>query len=102
MYAMLLIAAVSLVLLVVQDVLTAVESEGSELHHLFVFDLAWPAFLITGLASLVAAVTALAIGRLRRDARLTRYGVLVIAFLVLATFVIVVTESLQGPAPTHS
>jgi hypothetical protein len=101
MYAMLLIAAVSLVLLVVQDVLTAIESEGGELHHLFVFDLAWPAFLIAGLESLVAGVAALVIGRLGRDARLTRYGVLVVALTVLAAFVIVVAESLQDPAPTH-
>ena len=102
MYAILLIAAVSLVLLVLQDVLTAVESGGRELHHLFVFDLAWPAFLIAGLASLIAGLAALVIGRLRRDARLTRYGALAVALLLLAAFVIVVTESLHGPAPTHS
>jgi hypothetical protein len=46
MYAVLLLAALSLVILVLQDVLTAVEAEGGELHHLFVFDLAWPVFLI--------------------------------------------------------
>ncbi|HEX6757653.1 MAG TPA: hypothetical protein VF086_04450 [Propionibacteriaceae bacterium] len=51
MNALLLLAALSLVLLVIQDVLTAVEPEGGELHHLFVFDLAWPVFLIAGLAA---------------------------------------------------
>ena len=51
MNALLLLAALSLVLLVIQDVLTAVEPEGGELHHLFVFDPAWPVFLIAGLAA---------------------------------------------------
>ena len=54
MYAVLLLAALSLVILVLQDVLTAVEPEGGELHHLFVFDLAWPLFLIAALATLIA------------------------------------------------
>ncbi len=39
MYAVLLLAVLSLLLLL-QDVLTTVEPEGSELHHLFAFDLA--------------------------------------------------------------
>jgi hypothetical protein len=39
-YAVLLLAVLSLLLLVLQDVLTTVEPEGSELHHLFAFDMA--------------------------------------------------------------
>jgi hypothetical protein len=101
MYAVLLLATLSLVLLVLQDVLTAVESEGGELHHLFLFDLAWPAFLIAGLACLITGVVALVVGRLRSDARLTRYGVWAAAFLV-AVLVIIVMESLQPPAAEHS
>jgi hypothetical protein len=102
MYAVLLLAALSLVLLVLQDVLTAVEPEGGELHHLFVFDLAWPVFLIAGLGSLIAAVAALVVGRLRSDVRLTRYGVWAVAFLVVALLLIIVAESLQSPAPEQS
>jgi hypothetical protein len=102
MYAILLLAALSFALLVLQDILNAVEPEGGELHHLFVFDLAWPVFLIVGLASLIAGVAALVVGRLRSDARLTRYGVWAVAFLVAAVVVTFVTESLQAPAPEHS
>jgi uncharacterized membrane protein YhaH (DUF805 family) len=102
MYAVFLLAVLSLVLLVLQNVFTTVEPEGSELHHLFVFDIAWPVFLIAGLATLIAGVAALVVGRLRSDARLTRYGVWAVAFLVVAVLVIVVTESLQPPAPEHS
>jgi len=102
MYAVLLLAALSLVILVLQDVLTAVEPEGGELHHLFVFDLAWPLFLIAALATLIAGVAALLIGRLRSDNRLTRYGVWAVAFLVVAVLIIIVTESLQPPAPEQS
>jgi hypothetical protein len=101
MYAVLLLAVLSLVLLVLQDVLTAVEPEGGELHHLFVFDLAWPVFLIAALATLIAGVATLVIGRLRSDARLTRYGVWAVAFLGV-TALIIVTESLQPPAPEQS
>ena len=78
MYAVLLLAVLSLVILVLQDVLT-VEPEGSELHHLFVFDMAWLAFLIAGLATLIAGVAALVVGRLRSDAQLTRCGVWAVA-----------------------
>jgi formate-dependent nitrite reductase membrane component NrfD len=95
-------AVLSLVLLVLQDVLTTVEPEGSELHHLFVFDVAWPVFLIARLATLIAGVAAMVVDRLRSDAQLTRYGVWAVAFLVVAVLVIVVTESLQPPAPEHS
>ena len=102
MYAVLLLATLSLVLLVLQDVLSAVEPEGGELHHLFLFDLAWPAFIIAGLACLIAGVAALVVGRLRSDARLTRYGVWAAAFLVVAVLVIIVTESLQPAAAGHS
>ena len=69
---------------VLQDVLTAVEPEGGELHHLFVFDLAWPLSSIAGLATLIAGVAALLIGRPRSDARLTRYGVWAVALLGVA------------------
>jgi hypothetical protein len=102
MYAVLLLAALSLALLVLQDVLTAVEPEGGELHHLFVFDLAWPVFLVAGLATLIAGVAALVVGRLRSDARLTRYGVWVVALLVVAVLIIILPDSLQPPAPEHS
>jgi hypothetical protein len=102
MYTLLLLAALSLVLLAMQDVLTAVEPEGGELHHLFVFDLAWPVFLIAGLATLIAGVAALVVGLLRSDTRLTRYGVWALALLVVAVLLIIVTESLMPPAPELS
>ena len=101
-YAVFILAVLSLVLLVLQDVFTAFEPQGSELHHLFVFDIAWPVFLIAGFATLIAGVAALVVGRLRSDAQLTRYGVWAVAFLAVAVLVIVVTESLQPPAPEHS
>jgi hypothetical protein len=102
MYAVLLLAALSLVLLVLKDVIAAVEPEGGELHHLFVFDLAWPVFVIAGLATLLAGVAALVVGRLRSNPRLTRYGVWAMAVIVVAVVLIVVTESQQPPAPEHS
>ena len=97
MYTVFLVAVLSLVLLVLQDVLTAIESEGGELHHLFVFDYAWPVFLVAGLASLVAGVVSLIIGVLRTDAGLTRYGVLAVAFVLGSVLLIVSAEKLQAP-----
>jgi hypothetical protein len=102
MYTVLLVAVLSLVLLLLQDVLTAVESEGGELHHLFVFDLAWPLFLVAGLASLIAGLASLIIGVLRADAGLTRYGALAVAFVLGAVLLIVAAEKLQAPAPEHA
>jgi hypothetical protein len=102
MYTVLLVAVLSLVLLLLQDVLTVVESEGGELHHLFVFDMAWPLFLVTGLVSLVAGLVSLLIGLLRADAGLTRFGLLAVAFLLGAVLLIVAVERLQAPAPEHT
>jgi hypothetical protein len=101
MYTILLVAVLSLVLLVLQDVLAAVESNGGELHHLSVFNLAWPLFLVAGLASLIAGLVSLLIGLLRADAGLTRYGLLVVAFVLGAVLLIVAAEKLQAPAPEH-
>jgi hypothetical protein len=98
MYTVLLVAVLSLVLLLLQDVLTAVESEGGELHHLFVFDLAWPLFLVAGLASLIFGVASLIIGVIRADAGLTRYGALAVAFIVGTVLLIVIAEKLQSPS----
>lgn len=102
MYTVLLVAVLSLLLLLLQDLLTVVESEGGELHHLFVFDLAWPLFLVAGLASLIAGLVSLLIGVLRADAGLTRYGLLVVAFLLGAILLIVAVDRLQAPAPEHA
>jgi hypothetical protein len=101
MYAVLLLAVLSFVLAVLQDVITALEPEGGELHHLFVFDLTWPVFLIAGVASLIAGAAALVIGRLRSEVQLTRYGVWAMAFIGVAVLVIIVAESLQSQAPEH-
>ena len=81
--------------------ITALEPEGGELHHLFVFDLAWPVFLIAALATLIAGVATLVIGRLRSEVQLTRYGVWAMAFIGVAVLVIIVAESLQSQAPEH-
>jgi hypothetical protein len=101
MYAVLLLAVLSFVLAVLQDVITALEPEGGELHHLFVFDLTWPVFLIAGVASLIAGAAALVIGRLRSEVQLTRYGVWAMAFIGVAVLVIIVAESSQSQAPEH-
>ena len=97
MYTVLSVAVLSLVLLLLQDVLTAVESEGGELHHLFVFDLAWPLFLVAGSASLIAGVVSLIIGAIRANAGLTRYGALAVAFVLGTVLLILVAEKLQAP-----
>jgi hypothetical protein len=101
MYTVLLVAVLSLVLLLLQDVITVLESEGGELHHLFVFDLAWPLFLVAGLTSLIAGLVSLLIGLLRADAGLTRYGALAVAFVLGAVLLIVASEKAQTSAPEH-
>jgi hypothetical protein len=44
----------------------------------------------------------LLIGLLRADAGLTRYGLLVVAFLLGAILLIVAVDRLQAPAPEHA
>ncbi|HKX15987.1 MAG TPA: hypothetical protein VJN19_12390 [Propionibacteriaceae bacterium] len=102
LYVVLVIAAVSLAVMLLQDLVAALEGEGGELHHLFVFDLAWFVFLVAGLASVVAGVAALVIGRLRADARFTRYGLWAVGFVVLAIAVVVVGQSLEAPPTDHT
>jgi len=102
LYIVLVIAAVSLAVMFLQDIVATVEGEGGELHHLFVFDLAWPVFLVAGLASVVAGLAALVLGRLRADARLTRYGLWAVGFVVFAIAVVVVAQSLEAPPTDHT
>jgi hypothetical protein len=102
LYVVLVIAAVSLAVMFVQDLVAALEGEGGEIHHLFVFDLAWPVFLVSGLASTVAGLAALIMGRLRADVRLTRYGLWAVGFAVLAIATVVVSESLEAPPTDHT
>jgi hypothetical protein len=102
LYVVLVIAAVSLAVMFLQDIVAAVEGEGGELHHLFVFDLAWPVFLVTGLASAVAGLAALIMGRLRADVRLTRYGLWAVGFALFAVAIVVISESLEAPPADHT
>lgn len=48
------LSALALGLLPVKELLTALEGEGAfggELHHLLIFDLAWPIFVVSWLAT---------------------------------------------------
>jgi hypothetical protein len=94
LYATLLVSAVALVILVAGDVVSALESEEGELHHLFVFDLAWPVFVLGSLLALTTGVGALVAGAIRRSAPTLRYGMWAAGFCVLAVVVVVASESL--------
>jgi hypothetical protein len=90
LYAILIVSAAALVVLLMRDVVATLEAPtGGELHDLFVFDLAWPVFVIGSLATLVAGVAALIAGLLRRSPGLKRYGTWALAYAVIAVALLV-------------
>lgn len=85
LYAIPIVSAAALVILLLRDLVATLEAgTGGELHHLFVFDLAWPVFLIGSLATLVAGVAALIAGLLRQSPGLKRYATWALAYTVIA------------------
>jgi uncharacterized membrane protein len=91
LYALLTISALALATLLIGDLIAQIEEgTGGELHHLFVFDLAWPIFLVGSLATLAAGLGALVAWRLGPSPRLGRYamwalGYVAVAIAILAT-----------------
>jgi hypothetical protein len=85
LYAILIVSAAALVILLLSDVVATLEAgTGGELHDLFVFDLAWPVFVIGSLATLVAGVAALIAGLLRQSPGLKRYATSALAYAAIA------------------
>ena len=101
LYAVLVLAAASLAMLLLGDLIATLESGGEhaedgggELHHLFIFDLAWPVFLVTSTVTLLGGLAAGVISRVRRTAYLTRYAAWALGYSALAVVVIWATGSL--------
>lgn len=91
LYAILIASAVALLTLLLGDLVATLEAGGEgELHDLFVFELAWPVFLIGSLATLVAGVASLIVGWLRRSAGLKRYAWWAIGYVVIAVALVYV------------
>lgn len=91
LYAILIVSAIAFLTLLLGDLVAALEHGGEgELHHLFVFELAWPVFLIGSLATLVAGVASLIVGWLHRSAGLKRYAWWAIGYVVIALALVVV------------
>lgn len=102
--AMLLVSAVALLILVAGEVVEALESEDGELHesedgglhHFFLFDLAWPVFLLSGLLALATGVVALVLGAVRHSPPTLRYGEWALGYCTLAVVVVVASEALAS------
>lgn len=93
LYALPVLSALALATLLVGDILSAIETDehdGSDLHHIFVFDLAWPVFLVSTALTVLMGAVALAAGRLRRDRRLLRLGAWSLGWFAVAVAIVVV------------
>jgi hypothetical protein len=94
LYAILLVSALALITLFVSDILAAFESaaEHEEHDHFFLFDLAWPVFLVSFLITLVAGACAFIVGQVRRSVRLRTFGSLAVGYCVLAVAAVFIGE----------
>lgn len=87
LYALPVLSAFALATLLVGDALAAYETDedhGADLHHLFVFDLAWPFFLASTALTLLAGIGSLIAGMLGREPRLRRYGAIGLTWCAVA------------------
>lgn len=101
LYAVLLASALALVTLIAGEVYYAFEGADAHLAHdhgVFgpLFDLAWIVFLPTTFATLLGALVALALGRIKHSASLTRYASRATTYLALAIGVLAVVAVLQS------
>lgn len=101
LYALPAVSALALVTLLVGDLIAALEAgahpdEADEgLHHLFIFDLAWPIFLVGSLATLVAGLGALVASRFRRGVGLGRYAIWALGYAAVAVVTLFATGALE-------
>jgi uncharacterized membrane protein YhaH (DUF805 family) len=98
LYAVVVLSAVALATLLVGEVVYSFEEhEHGEHDHGFygpIFDAAWVVFLPTALFALLAGLVALAVGVVRRSARVTRFGLSALAYVAVAAAVVVLVEAL--------
>ena len=94
LYAVLVVSALALVTLIAGDIVSGLESEHGELHHLFVFDLAWPVFVLSGLLVLSTGIAAVAYAAVRRGRAAMRYGAWALGYCILAVFAVALSEAL--------
>jgi lysylphosphatidylglycerol synthetase-like protein (DUF2156 family) len=94
LYAILLVSALALITLFISDILAAFENaaEHEKHDHFFLFDLAWPVFLVSFLVTVVAGACAFVVGRVRRSVRLRRFGTFAVAYCVLAVAAVLIAE----------
>ena len=99
LYAVPVISAVALLTLLAGDMIAALEAgEHAEaadegLHHLFIFDLAWPVFLVATLASLALGIGSLLVSRGRPALR--RFALVDLAYVAVAVAFLFVTGALE-------
>ena len=94
LYAVLIVSALALATLFVGDILAAFEDaeEHEEHDHFFLFDLAWPVFVVSFLVTLVAGLAALVVGRVRRSVRVRTFAGRALAYCALAVAAVVLAE----------
>jgi hypothetical protein len=99
LYGVLIVAAVSLAVLLMGEVVYSFEDpEAHEEHdHGFygpIFDGAWFVFLPAAIVTFVSGVVALAVGWLRDSVPVRRYGVRALGLVALSAAVIALAETL--------
>lgn len=99
LYGVLIVAAVSLAVLLMGEVVYSFEDpEAHDEHdHGFygpIFDGAWFVFLPAAIVTFVSGVVALAVGWLRDSVPVTRYGVRALGLVALSAAVIALAEML--------
>ena len=100
LYGVLIVAAVSLAVLLVGEVVYSFEDPEAHEEHdhgLYgpIFDGAWMVFLPTAIVTLVSGVLALAVGWLRDSVPVRRYGVRALGLIALSAAVIALAEMLS-------
>lgn len=90
-YGVLGISALAFALMLLQDLLWLIEEDsGGELHHLVIFDLAWPVFVVSWLLTLVGGVVALVAWVFARRPAGARYALWALGFCAASAVVVAV------------
>ena len=92
LYGIVLLSAVALGLMLLQELIQVLEgndpSHAEGLHHLAIFDIAWPVFVLSWLFTLLGGVATLVVGTVWHRRPALRYSVWALGFCLLSSVVV--------------
>lgn len=90
LYAVGALSALAIALMLLKDLIQAVEGHEGELHDLPIFDIAWPVFVLSWLFTLIAGVVMSVVGAVRRTRPVLRFSAWALGYCLVSALIVAV------------